>query len=590
MESVLRQLGERVGAAFAAEGLDPAFGLVVVSSRPELAQFQCNGAMAGARQADRQPRELAEAVAGKLLADPGPFTSIEVAGPGFLNLSVDDTFIGKAIRRMSEDRRLGIEPAAAPTKVLVDYAGPNVAKAMHVGHLRATIIGDSLARLFAFLGHDVIRDPHFGDWGLQMGQVIAGIEARQPDLPYFDPEQAGPYPDESPVTLSDLQEIYPASSARSESDPAWSERVRQVTVDLQQGRPGYLALWRHMKRVSEDSQRDDFANLGVAFDLWYGESDVAEELAPLVADLQKRGLAEQSLGALVVRVDLPNTKRELPPLILETSRGAYLYSTTDLATIVHRVRDLGVELGLYVVDARQSDHFEVLFRAARKAGYAPAEVGLEHIRFGTMNGPDGRPFKTRTGGVVALGDLIAMITDAAQRRLNEADLARSYPPEEQREIARQVGIAALKFGDLINNRASDYTFDLDRFSSFEGKTGPYLQYSAVRIKSIKRRAQSLGLSAGGVVPPASGSERDLMLLLLRLPETLERAAALRAPNHIAEYGYELAAAWNRFYDTSRIIDEPDPERRGSWLALADLTLRTTEMVLDLLGIDVPERM
>ncbi|MBA3360382.1 MAG: arginine--tRNA ligase [Acidimicrobiia bacterium] len=590
MRSLLSQLSDRVGAAFAAEGLDPGLGQVLVSSRPELAQFQCNGAMAAARQAGRPPRELAEAVAEKLRADPGPLEQIEVAGPGFLNLRIDDRFLAELIHESGADPRLGVKAASPSLTVLVDYAGPNVAKAMHVGHLRATIIGDSLARLFRFLGHKVIRDPHFGDWGLQMGQVIAAIEEQRPDLPFFDLESDGPYPDTSPVTLDDLQEIYPRSSARTESDPEWGERVRQVTVDLQQGRPGYLALWRHMKRVSEESQRQDFSALGVEFDLWFGESDVAELVSPLITDLRERGLAEESRGALVMRVELPDDKRDLPPLILETSRGAVLYGTTDLATILHRVRDLGVDLALYVVDARQSDHFELLFRAARRSGYAPDDVGLEHIRFGTMNGPDGRPFKTRAGGVVSLADLIELMTAAARRRLDEADLARSYPQAEREAIARQVGVAALKFGDLINNRVSDYSFDLERFSSFEGKTGPYLQYSAVRIRSIQRRAAGLGMDPGLVLPPTVEPERNLMLTLLQLPEVLERAGVLRAPNHIAEYAFELAAAWNRFYDACHIIDERNAERRGAWLALADLTLRTLTTVLDLLGIEVPERM
>ncbi|HJR87483.1 MAG TPA: arginine--tRNA ligase, partial [Acidimicrobiia bacterium] len=426
------------------------------------------------------------------------------------------------------------------------------------------------------------------DWGLQMGQVIAAIEDRWPDLPYFHSD--GPYPDESPVTLADLQELYPISAARTETDEAWADRARQITVELQQGHPGYRALWRHMKTVSEESQRRDFADLGVEFDLWYGESDVADHLGPLVDRLQEEGLATESEGALILPVAEEGDNRELPPLILETSKGAYLYGTTDLATLDHRVHDLGVDVALYVVDARQSDHFYVLFRAARKAGIAPDEVLLEHIRFGTMNGPDGKPFKTREGGVVALADLIEMITEEARQRLQEADIAQAYPAAEREEIARQVGVAALKFGDLINNRTSDYLFDLDRFSSFEGKTGPYLQYGVVRIQSIERRAKEMGLQPGPVQPPGLDVERNLMLGLLRLPEVAERAAELRAPNHLAEYAFELTATWNRFYETCRIIDEPDPARRGSWITLAGLTRKVLVTVLDLLGIDVPERM
>jgi arginyl-tRNA synthetase len=585
--SLVSELSAIVGEAFAAEGVDPAYGNVVVSQRPELAQFQANGAMAAAKLSGVAPRDLAGRIAARLAAHPS-LASTEVAGPGFINLTVSDEILGAVTQRVVEDPRLGISAAESQT-VLVDYAGPNVAKAMHVGHLRATIIGDSLARLFALRGNKVIRDPHFGDWGLQMGLVIAEIARREPGLPYFDPETTGPYPADSPVTLEDLQEIYPAAAARAEADSEWAERARQITVDLQQGRPGYVALWRHMKRVSEASQRADFARLGVEFDLWYGESDVADRLEPLVARLVADGIAEESRGALIIRVDEPGEKRELPPLILETSVGGYLYSTTDLATIEMR-RDLGVELVLYVVDARQSDHFELVFRAARKAGIAPDGMILEHIRFGTMNGKDGKPFRTRAGGVVSLSDLIDLIENAARTRLAEADLAQHYPADEQELIIRQVGVAALKFGDLINNRASDYTFDLDRFSSFEGKTGPYVQYGAVRVRSIQRRARERGLQPGPILAPSVEAERNLMLEIARLPDVIDRTTELRAPNHLAEYAYSLAAVWNRFYDACHILDEPDSARQGSWLALADLTLRTLTTSLDLLGIEVPDRM
>ncbi len=585
--SLLSELSGIVGEAFAAEGIDPSYGEVVVSQRPEFGQFQANGSMAAGKVAGLPPRELAQRIADRLASHP-TLTKVEVAGPGFINLFVTDETLAAVTQRAIDDPRLGVGESENQT-VVVDYAGPNVAKAMHVGHLRATIIGDSLARLFALRGDKVIRDPHFGDWGLQMGLVIAEIERRHPELPYFDPTWTGPYETESPVTLADLQEIYPATAARAETDPDWAERARQITVELQQGRPGYVALWQHMKRVSEGSQRADFARLGVEFDLWYGESDVADRLQPLVARLKAEGIAEESRGALIIRVDEPGDKRELPPLILETSVGGYLYSTTDLATIELR-RDLGANLVLYVVDARQSDHFELVFRAARKAGIAPDWMTLEHIRFGTMNGKDGKPFKTRAGGVVSLSDLIDLIENAARNRLAEAHIAQEYPPEEREKIAHQVGVAALKFGDLINNRVSDYTFDLDRFSSFEGKTGPYLQYGAVRIRSIQRRAADRGLTPGPILAPTVEAERNLMLELSRLPDVIDRTAELRAPNHLAEFAYSLAAVWNRFYDACHILDEPDSKRQSSWLALADLTLRTLTTSLDLLGIEVPDRM
>ena len=587
--SLLTELSGRVGAAFANEGLDPAMGEVVVSQRPELAQFQSNGALAAAKSTERSPRDLAEAVATKL-ADDSAFAKVEVAGPGFINLTLSDESLASYAESSAHEDGLGVETVSRSETVVVDYAGPNVAKAMHVGHLRATIIGDSLQRIFRLLGHKVIRDPHFGDWGFQMGLVIAAIAEEQPHLPYFDPEFSGPYPAESPVTLDDLQRIYPEASSRSEQDPELAARVRDTTVDLQRGRPGYVALWRHMKRVSEESQRRDFADLGVEFDLWYGESDVADRLEPLVERLRESGIAEESRGALIMRVDLPDDNRELPPLILETSVGAFLYSTTDLATLEMRARDLGADLILYVVDARQADHFELLFRAAAKAGLVPSTTRMEHIRFGTMNGKDGKPFRTRAGGVVSLRDLIDLVQEAARRRLEEAEIAKDYPAAERERIARQVGIAALKFGDLVNNRVSDYTFDLDRFSSLEGKTGPYLQYGAVRIRSIQRKAQERGLRPDRILAPIVDGERDLMLVLLRLPEAIGRAAELRAPNHVAEYSYQVASAWNRFYDSCHILDEGDPDRQASWLALAEWTLRTLTLLLDLLGIEIPERM
>lgn len=576
-----------VGDAFASLGLDRSFGEVVVSQRPELAQFQCNGALQAAKVAGKSPRELAEALVG-LVAGRPELASVAAAGPGFLNLTVADEYLTKHTQQLVGDPRVGVPAASPPLTVVVDYAGPNVAKAMHAGHLRATIIGDSLARLFRFAGHQVIRDPHFGDWGLQMGQTIAGIEERWPDLPYFDPGFSGPYPDTSPVTLEDLREIYPDVAAREASDEKLADRARQLTLGLQQGTPGYRALWRHMKQVSEQSQRRDFATLGVEFDLWFGESDVRDRIAPMIARLVASGAAEKSEGALVIRIDQPGDKRELPPFILEKSDGGFLYSTTDLATVDFRSQELGADLVLYVVDRRQSDHLEAVFRAAHRTGIAPPHMRLEHIPFGTMNGPDGRPFKTRAGGVVTLGDLINLVIDAAHRRIDEAEIGRGYSTAEREEIALAVGIAALKFGDLANHRNSDYLFLLDRFTSFDGKTGPYLQYGAVRIKSILRNAE--GLDRGPLLSPTHPAERRLMLQLAALPEVIFRAIEARAPNHVAECAFELAAAWNRFYDACHILNEPDLPRRGSWLTLAEITLASLTLLLDLLGIDVPERM
>lgn len=587
--SLLADLSRLVGDAFVAAGLDRGLGEVVVSSRPELGQFQCNGALPGGRAAGRPPRELAEEVAARIADDPR-LAAVSVAGPGFLNLTITDTHLAAEIARAAIDGRFGLDRVADPLTVVVDYGGPNVAKAMHVGHIRATIIGDSLARIFSFAGHTVIRDPHFGDWGLQMGLLIAAIAESLPDLPYFADPVPSELPAESPVTLDDLQRLYPEAAARAQTDDTFAERARRATVALQQGHPGYLALWRHMKSVSLESQRRDFADLGVEFDLWYGESDAAGRIPAVIERFREKGLAVESEGALVIPVSEPGETREWPPLILETSVGGYLYSTTDLATIDFRAAELGADLILYVVDARQSDHFEQVFRAARQAGLCGEGVGLEHIRFGTMNGKDGKPFKTREGGVVRLRDLIAMVTEAAAVRLASADIAQTYESEERTAIAHMVGIAALKFADLAANRTSDYVFDIDRFTAFEGKTGPYLQYGAVRMRSILRNATERGLAAGELVAPTVDAERDLLLALALLPETVLRALDLRAPNHVAEYAFELAGTFNRFYDTCHILSEPDPARRGSWLRLVEITLGALTRLLDLLGIEVPERM
>jgi arginyl-tRNA synthetase len=586
--SLLSHLSELAGQAFADIGLPADVGETVPSQRPELAQFQVNGAMAAGKAAGRAPREIAQEVADRLAAHPD-LARVEVAGPGFINITLTDEAIARLAAVDADDPYLGFPVTTTPQTVVVDYAGPNVAKAMHVGHLRATIIGDSLARLFSFAGDKVIRDPHFGDWGFQMGLLIATLAEERPDLPYFDPEVTE-FPSESPVGLDDLQRVYPEASARARNDDEFADAARRATVRLQHGDPGYLALWSHMKGVSEQSQRRDFAALGVNFDLWYGESDVHDRLAPLVAGLRASGVAEESHGALVIRVAEETDNREIPPLILESRSGGFLYSTTDLATVQMRVDELRADLMLYVVDRRQADHFLQIFRAARKAGIVSEDTRLEHIWFGTMNGADGKPFKTREGGVVRLADVIDMLTDAARRRLDEAHLAEEYPDEERARIAEMVGIAALKFGDLINNRTSDYVFDLDRFSSFEGKTGPYLQYAAVRIKSILRRASAAGLDAGPLRPPSVETERDLMLELMHLPEVVGRAIDLRAPNHVAEYAFDLAGRFNRFYDTCHILSESDESRRGSWLTLSTWALAALERLLDLLGIEVPDRM
>jgi arginyl-tRNA synthetase len=579
--------------AFAAEGVDAEFGDVVVSQRPELADYQCNGALGAAKGAGRNPRDLAEAVVASIEA-PDLIERLEIAGPGFINIVVTPALLTSMVSEMAVSERLGVAATDEPLTVLIDYGGPNMSKALHVGHLRAAVIGESIKRIFRFLGHTTIGDIHMGDWGMPIGQLIVELEDRQPGLPYFDAsyseEVDGPYPSSPPVDLDELSEMYPVITQRCADDPSVAERARVATFELQNKRPGYLALWKHFRDVSVAGQQLDFGALNVVFDVWYGESSVRDRLEPMVQRLVASGDARESDGAIVIEVSRPDDAKELPPLLLTRSDGSYLYSTTDMATIEMRVEEMDVDVALYVVDARQSLHFEQVFRAVRSTGIAPPGVILEHIGFGTVNGPDGKPFKTRAGGVLRLGDLIDLTADAARERLDAAHIAEGYPDDERERIARQVGLAALKFGDLSNHRTSNYTFDLDRFSEFEGKTGPYLQYSAVRIKSILRRAGEAGLSVGPLVDATVDQERGLMLRLVRLPEVLDRAASLRAPNVIAEYAYEVATDFSRFYEHCHILSESDTNRQASWLGLVDLTLNVLDLLLDLLGIEIPDRM
>lgn len=491
MASLTKILSDLAAQAFAAEGLDPAHGHVTTSDRPDLAQFQCNGALAAAKAAKANPRAVAEKIVARLKADPR-LGRIEIAGPGFINISLTDTALATHLETLRADARCGVPETMTPRTVVIDYGGPNIAKTMHVGHLRSLIIGDALKRLFRFVGDRVIGDVHFGDWGLQMGQLITELKREKPDLPYFDASQTGPYPATSPVTMDDLEVLYPRASAACKADPARLEEARKATAELQAGRPGYRALWEHFRAVSFEGVRREFAGLGVEFDWWKGESDVDHIVSPMVADLKARGFAEESEGALVVRIGEPTDKKELPPLIVQKSDGAALYETTDLATIVDRVRTVDPDLMLYVVGQPQHDHFEKVFRGARKTGLA-GKAELEHVGFGTVNGPDGKPFRTRAGGVVKLYDLIDQARQEALARLNEAGLATEYPETERQEIARQVGLAAIKFADLSNHRLTNYIFDLARFTRFEGETGPYLQYAAVRIKSLLRKADATPL-------------------------------------------------------------------------------------------------
>ena len=587
MTPLAAELSAIVGRAFAAEGFEAALGSVLPSDRPDLAQFQCNGALAAAKQAKANPRIVAEKIAARLKCDP-LFAKVEIAGPGFVNLDVADEVLAKRAAALADDPRLGAPATGTGRALVIDFGGPNIAKPMHVGHLRSAIIGDCLQRLFRANGWTVTSDVHLGDWGLQMGQLISEIGRRGIAPVYFDAHFTGPYSEKSPVSVDDLEEIYPAAAAACKADPKRLDEARAATAELQAGRPGYRALWRHFFAVSEVGLRREYASLGISFDLWKGEADVDALIAPMVEDLRARGLAVVSDGALVVEVAEASDKKELPPLILVKSDGAVLYGTTDLATVIDRVRSQDPDLIVYVVDQRQHTHFEQVFRAARKAGLN-GKAALEHLGFGTMTGPDGKPFKTRAGGVMKLYDLIAMASEEAAKRLTEQGLASGYPSEERAAIAKAVGIAAIKFADLSNHRISDYVFDLARFTRFEGKTGPYLQYAAVRIQSILRRADAEGHTAAHPVI-RSTEERKLILALLGLPEAMIAAETKRAPNILCDYAFALAQEFSRFYSEHHILSEADAGLRAARLGLSTLTLRVLDKVLGILGIEVPARM
>jgi arginyl-tRNA synthetase len=593
MSDLKRALGEAVEAAFAAVGAPPELGRVTPSDRPDLADFQSNGALAAAKRLGKNPREIATAVVAQLSGDPR-LAAVDIAGPGFINLKVADAALATRADAIAADPRAGAEPVAAPRRIIVDYGGPNVAKPMHVGHLRASIIGESVKRIYRFRGDTVAGDAHFGDWGYQMGLLIGAVcdEDAEIAAQVEALNAAGAVDDPIPaafakVTLADLDRLYPLAAARGKEDPAYRDRARKLTADLQGHKPGCYILWRQFRAVTQVALERDFHALGVDFDWWKGESDVDHLIEPMVAELDAKGLLVDDQGARIIRVAQEGDKRELPPLLVVSSEGSAMYGTTDLATILDRKRAFDPDLVIYCVDQRQADHFEIVFRAAYQAGYArPGQ--LEHIGFGTMNGTDGKPFKTREGGVLKLADLIEMTRSKARERLHEAGLGEDLPEAEFEDIAGKVAVAALKFADLSNFRGTSYVFDLDRFTSFEGRTGPYLLYQAVRVKSLLRRAQGEGAAAGDVIV-AEPAERDLVLTLDAFDAALTEAYDKKAPNALAEHAYRLSQAFSKFYAACPIL-QAEAAVRASRLTLAGATLRQLELALDLLGIAVPERM
>lgn len=589
MLTLKQKLSEIVSAAFEKCGYDSSLGVVTVSNREDLCQFQCNGALAAAKQYRKNPIAIAGEVCA-LLENEEIFGKVSFAPPGFINMDVSDAYLADYSYGMLEDSRLLLPTSEKPSTIVIDYGGPNVAKPLHIGHLRTAIIGEALKRLAKFLGHNVIGDVHLGDWGLQMGLIIAGLEDKRPDLCYFDENYTGEYPLDAPVTIDELNTLYPAASARSKEDEEFKKVAQKATYDLQNGRRGYVALWKKFLEISVSDLKKSYAKLNVEFDKWLGESDSAPYVDDMIASLKEQGLAYLSDGALIVDVALEDDKEEIPPIIISKSDGSQLYGTTDIATIIQRVRDFDPNEIWYVVDNRQALHFKQVFRATRRAKFVGDHVKLYHIGFGTMNGKDGKPYKTRDGGVMRLSDLIETVSAAALAKMNESEVMRDVSDDEKKLEAEKVGIAALKFGDLINQPAKDYVFDMDRFLASEGKTGPYLQYCVVRISSVLNKADEQGLEVGKILPPASLSERALILKLASVGDVLNRAFDEKAPTGICEVLFDIAGAFNRFYHENKILTEEDTARRASWLSLLKLTHKMMSTLLDILAIDIPDHM
>ena len=582
MNDFSSRLSEATAAVFSALGFDPAHSTVKPADRRDLADFQCNGALALAKKVGRKPQDVAAAIAERWTA-----TDIAerptIAGPGFLNFRLTAGALAARAQQVADDSRAGAAPVST-RRVVVDYGGPNVAKPMHVGHLRASIIGESIKRIFRFRGDQVWGDAHFGDWGFQMGLLITAFEDELgglTDAAAVDRRLAS-------LTLEDLERVYPAAAARAKEDDAFKNRARKATALLQEGEPVHRKIWHAMHDVSMVALKREFSALGIDFDLWNGESDADPYIPAMIDELRAKGLLEHDQGAQVLRVARPDDKREIPPLLVVSSEGSAMYGTTDLATVVQRRKQFDFELALYVVDQRQADHFEQVFRAAELAGYAKPG-SLEHIDFSTMNGPDDKPFKTRADGVLKLSDLIGMAREKARARLREAQIGEGFSPEEFEAVADRVAIAALKIADLVNFRGTSYVFDLDRFMSFEGKTGPYLLYAAVRIKSILRKAQDQGI-APGPIRIAHADERTVALALDAFEAAVTTAYERRAPHFLTEHAFTLAQSFSSFYSNCPILPEPSAEIRSSRLALAAATLRQLELALELLGVSTPERM
>ena len=588
MKKIIDLIGEELANGFVQAGYDASYGKVTISNRPDLCEYQCNGALAGAKAYKKAPFMIAEDVVEKIKDRPC-FEEVSVVKPGFINLKLQKTYIANYLNQMKEDQDLGLEKVEDPRMILVDYGGPNVAKPLHVGHLRSAIIGESVKRIARKMGHKVLGDIHLGDWGYQMGLIITELMERKPELPYFQEEYEGEYPKEAPFTIGELEEIYPTASQKAKEDEAYREKALHATYLLQNGHRGYTALWNHIIQVSVSDLKKNYANLHVEFDLWKGESDAQAYIPDMVERLKTEGYAHIDDGALVVDVEEETDTKDVPPCIIQKSDGASLYSTTDLATLVQREEDYHPDQVIYLADKRQELHFVQVFRTAKKTGIVPEETDLKFLGFGTMNGKDGKPFKTREGGVMRLENLIAEIEGEMLKKIMDN---RTVEEEEARKTARLVGLAAIKYGDLSNQASKDYVFDVDRFTSFEGNTGPYVLYTIVRIKSILNKYQADGGNLAGlcVMPTDSDSEKALQLEASKYNDVMAAAYEELAPHKICAYIYDLANAFNRFYHEVKILAEEDAKKKQSYIALLLLVRCVLEECIEVLGFEAPERM
>ena len=597
MKKLINLISDEVTKAFAEAGYDEKYGKVTLSNRPDLCEFQCNGAMAAAKEYKCAPFMISDKVA-ELLSGNEMFESVESVKPGFLNIKMNTAFLAGYMNEMSSDEgTFGCEKAENPLTIIVDYGGPNVAKPLHVGHLRSAVIGESVKRIARFMGHNVIGDVHLGDWGLQMGLIITELRERKPDLVYFDENYTGEYPKEAPFTISELEDIYPTASGKSKQDESFKEAALLATKELQSGRRGYQALLSHIMNVSVTDLKRNYENLDVHFDLWKGESDAQPYVPEMVEMMKEKGFAHMSEGALVVDVKEDTDTKEIPPCIILKSDGASLYSTTDLATLVMRMKENNPDRVIYLADARQSMHFTQVFRCARKTGIVPETTDLVHIGFGTMNGKDGKPFKTRDGGVMRLEYLLKEIDDEMLKKIQENQKEKENLNIDQAEAeatAKTVALAAVKYGDLSNQASKDYIFDIERFTSFEGNTGPYILYTIVRIKSILSKYEAKGGSLAdltdAIKPAQNAGQKNLMLSLAKFNATIENAYEESAPHKICAYIYELANAFNGFYHDTKILSEEDESLKKSYIALLVLTKEILETCIDMLGFSAPDRM